>query len=161
MRLKDKLIRKNCPACDSEITLGTSSLNKKINCPKCLQTVVIPNDAEAAHEKPAPKKAVAKEKQIDEKPAARSAPAKEPPAAREEPQIEFHIETRAEQRSSFQSRITVEEIHGKPEPVVAQVPEKRDVIYCLCGGTLRKCTERTACCCTPAVCIFDESPPPF
>jgi uncharacterized protein YbaR (Trm112 family) len=47
MRSSDKLIRHQCPACRAEITLGRSSLNKKIQCPKCRQAVVIHEEAPA------------------------------------------------------------------------------------------------------------------
>ena len=45
MRPTDKLIHQNCPACHAEITLGSSSLNKKIHCPKCRNVVIIPAGA--------------------------------------------------------------------------------------------------------------------
>ena len=47
MRSSDKLIRQQCPSCRAEITLGRSSLNKKIQCPKCRQAVVIHEEAPA------------------------------------------------------------------------------------------------------------------
>ena len=43
MRTSDKLIRQKCPACNAAITLGSSTLNKKIHCPKCRQLVIIPS----------------------------------------------------------------------------------------------------------------------
>ena len=83
MRLKDKLIRRNCPVCEEEITLGTSSLNKKINCPKCRQTVIIPDGGAPAPEKPAAKKTAPREKRR-----ARPAPSiRDSPEALPEPRI--------------------------------------------------------------------------
>ena len=42
MRSNDKLIREKCPACRAEITLGRSSLNKRIQCPRCFRFSPVP-----------------------------------------------------------------------------------------------------------------------
>jgi hypothetical protein len=137
MRLKDKLIRKNCPACDEEITLGSSSLNRKINCPKCRQTVIIPDGGApippVQEEKPSPKKAVPKEKRTD-----RPLPAQAPATAMPEP------------------RITIQSFHPgeeTPAPMESGATDsrKKDVLYCLCNGRLRKCADAEACCCSPTM----------
>lgn len=41
----DFLIRKECPSCGVEISLDSSTLDRKIRCPKCRRTVVISTGA--------------------------------------------------------------------------------------------------------------------
>lgn len=53
----DFLIRKECPSCGVEINLDSSTLDKKIRCPKCRRTVVISSDVSVL-DNPASKMAV-------------------------------------------------------------------------------------------------------
>ena len=144
MRLKDKLIRKNCPSCGEEIALGTSALNKKINCPKCRQTVVIPNGDHAPQEKPSPQKTLAKENGNGRRPAT----VKEPPVVLEEP------------LRSIQRSYTLEEIPGSDAGTEdGQVSEKRGVVYCLCNGKLTQRKDGNACSSAPADCCIHSNQP--
>jgi hypothetical protein len=108
MRANDKLIRQNCPACHAEITLGSSSLNKKIHCPKCRNVVIIPAGVTGL-EIPV---AVAPARAIE-------APEMEPPAP--EP---------------VQNRTPLHDIPAIEDE--AHEPEKEPVIYCLCNGVLKR-----------------------
>ena len=128
MRLNDKLIRKNCPACGGEITLGTSALNKKINCPKCRQTVVIANGAHSSAAKLPSKKTVPKEKRNGHGGTAGTSP-----------------DAPGEQRIFIQRLHDREETPGL-ERYGAPLTEKKAVVYCICNGVLKKCRDCDSCC---------------
>lgn len=137
MRLNDKLIRENCPACGGEITLEASSLDKKINCPRCRQTVIIPN-GHPAPKKNSSKKAMPKEKRNGGHP-----PLEKAPAALEELRI------------SIQRRNDAKET---PPPAEYEAPlsEKRAVVYCICNGVLKRCTGSSACCVKDTFCVYAD-----
>jgi len=111
MRASDKLIRQKCPACDAAITLSSSTLNKKIHCPKCRQLVIIPSEAAPEEEKPA---VVEIAFQRNEAPEVDETPL---PAMNRFP---------AEKKP-----IAFEEMHD---------PVKKPVVYCLCNGVLKRRT---------------------
>jgi len=111
MRSSDKLIRQKCPACRAEITLGSSSLNKKIQCPKCRQAVIIGGGA------PVPQEPV---------PASHAAIRSS----------EFHLSRETAtpvEPLPVQSRYPAQEIHSHPRD-----DEKEPVVYCLCNGVIKR-----------------------
>ncbi|HWB61789.1 MAG TPA: hypothetical protein VG733_20065 [Chthoniobacteraceae bacterium] len=180
MRLNDKLIRKLCPSCGGEVTLEVRALDRKINCPKCHGTVVIPSGddqpADVAKIKASSKKSVAKKRngrhdQPEAGPIAPSAPLgpmtpiaplaaasvftmpKLAPA--QPPELE-------ELRISIQRRDPggeasgeVEEIpgfHENEEPASSQ----RAVVYCICNGVLKRCEGGAACCVKDGFCVYAD-----
>lgn len=111
MRSSDKLIRQKCPACLAEITLGNSSLDKKIQCPRCRQAVVISSDHPVATAHVSNRENGAQARSIHET----AMPAETLPVHGRHP----GEDTRAQ--------------HEQPDE-----NEKEPVIYCLCNGVLKK-----------------------
>jgi ribosomal protein S27E len=171
MRLKDKLIRRNCPVCEEEITLGTSALNKKINCPKCRQTVIIPDGGEASAapvpQKTTLKKAAPKEKRrvrpIPVREAvAREATVREIPPTVPEPRISIECFRAVEAAPFSQPPVPQDpELTEPMEPMEAIAPESRkhDVVYCLCHGQLTKRRDSAVCSFAPATCCIYANQP--
>lgn len=145
MRLNDKLIRKNCPSCGGEITLEASSLDKKINCPRCRQTVVIPNGRHAPL-KPAPKK---------QKPAEKQNGGSTPPEhTLQAPAMPAQL---GEMRVSIQRRSVAKGSQQQAAVEVAGTPaDKRAIVYCICNGVLKRCTGDSACCVKPEFCVYAD-----
>ena len=137
MRLNDKLIRRNCPACDGEITLETSALDKKITCPRCRETVVIASGI-AVPSQPSKKRPAAKRKREEEHFSSEKAPA-----------------------SLEELRISIQR-HGEgeeaPSPVVYEspAPDKSAVVYCICNGVLKRCSGDNTCCVKHEFCVLAD-----
>ena len=112
MRSSDKLIRQPCPSCHAEITLGRSSLNKKIKCPKCRQAVIIPDEAPAFVE---------------------YVPAQSVAARTNTFPLSQEAVLPAETLPLPQNRYSPEEIPGQQ-----QDGEKEPIVYCLCNGVLKR-----------------------
>ncbi|MGB8352402.1 MAG: hypothetical protein WCD79_00790 [Chthoniobacteraceae bacterium] len=113
MRSSDKLIRQPCPSCHAEITLGRSSLNKKIKCPKCRQAVIIPDEVPAFVE------------YVPEQTAAARTSAFPLPQ-----QTALVVEP----LPLPQNRYSPEEIPAGQQ----QDGEKEPIVYCLCNGVLKR-----------------------
>lgn len=145
MRLNDKLIRKNCPSCGVEITLGASALNKKISCPKCRQTVIIANGGHETDVKPSPLKAAAKQKR-----SASPAPKEKFPLVQEEIRISLRRRDDAGETGEI-------EAPGLGE-FEEHVPEQKTVVYCICNGVLKKCMDSRNCCVKAAFCVYADVP---
>lgn len=149
MRLNDKLIRKNCPSCGGEITLESSSLDKKINCPKCRQTVVIPN----GHHTP-PKPAPSKKRKPAEKRNGGHALREETPPTPLAPTMPAPPE---KLRVSIQRRDSAKAESRQPAvEVTAEPGDKRAIVYCICNGVLKRCHGDCACCVKPEFCVYAD-----